>query len=96
MVQYHLGLGIGHIYTHQSSHHVDEAVGNLESIGESIEEEEDQNQEVSLMTFGGVDANDLEHSLVVQDIDDLGDSETSETDRDEEQSDVDDELYAAM
>jgi uncharacterized protein related to proFAR isomerase len=77
------------MYTHQQSHHINE--GNLEGI-----DDEDQNEEVSVN--GGVnrDAEDLEHSLLVQDTDDLG-SETSEADGDREEDNVSDtELYAAM
>ena len=80
MMRYHWGLAIGHVYANQSSCRVDEAVNNMESIGEPIDED-DQDQEASFMMFGGVDTESLEHSLVMRDIDDLGDesSTTSET-----------------
>ena len=97
VMRYHWGLGIGHLYTRKPSHHADEAVRNLESTGEGIQEEY-QNEEMS--TFGGMDTEDLEHSLIVRDTDDLGDPDM---DGDSEQADglsgdelYDDELYALM
>jgi hypothetical protein len=100
MMRYHWGLAIGHIYAHKPPHtgQGNEAVRECEGTAEDSREEY---QEVSCVTFDGSRAHheDMEHSLVTRDNDDLDDTEASESDRDKGQSDIgddDDEIFTAI
>jgi hypothetical protein len=97
MMRYHWGLAIGHIYTHKPfrTGQVDAAVHECEG---TVEDSREEYQEVSCVTFGGSDHEDMEHSLVTRDNDDLDGTDASESDRDDGHSDgeVDDDMFAVI
>lgn len=64
----------------------------------TVEDNGEEYQEVSCVTFGESDHKDMEHSLVARDNVDLDCAEASESGGDDGQSDIgeDDEMFAAI